>query len=142
MAMPKYLRDAKEGKVAKHPGGRPAKYTSAEDMQRDIDKYYRDCEKRNAPLTMAGLAVALDMDRITLASYSNKDQFLNTIKKARQKIEASAAERLEKQPNCTGIIFSLKNNFGWVDRQEIKEEHSGTVDVETFFNDGKVKQKA
>jgi hypothetical protein len=142
MAMPKYLRDAKAGKTGGKALGRPAKYTSAEDMQRDIDKYYRDCEKRNVPYTVAGLAVALDMDRASLVNYSNKEAFFDTIKKARQKIEASAAERLEKQPNCTGIIFSLKNNFGWVDRQEIKEEHSGTVDVETYFRDDDVKQKA
>jgi hypothetical protein len=104
--------------------GRPKKYTEADIMQGKIDEYFENCDKNKKPYTMTGLAIALDMDRKSLLNYSKDADFFPTIKKARNKVEEFAEERLFF-PNATGVIFNLKNNFGWEDKQELN--HSGNI---------------
>ncbi len=104
--------------------GRPKKYTDTDIVQQKIDAYFKNCDDTNKPYTMSGLALALDMDRKTLLNYSKDDKFFLTIKKARNKVEAYVEERLF-YPNATGVIFNLKNNFEWQDKQEL--EHSGNI---------------
>ena len=112
-------------------GGRPLKYETVEKLQTAIDEYFDSCyiteldkEKKPyrvnvRPLTVSGLAVALDMTRQMLVEYSSKDEFGDTIKKAKQIIEQWAEENLVTARNPAGQIFSLKNNYGWQDKQEI-----------------------
>ncbi len=121
--------------------GRPLKYHKAEEMQQEIDKYFSSCMKikcqgdkpckdRNGnyifefyrPPTMSGLAVALDIDRKTLLNYSKKDQFFPTIKRARMKIEMFTEEKLFEKETCNGSKFSLSNNFGWAEKQDINAQ--------------------
>ena len=100
--------------------GRPPKWTTPEMLQKDIDKYFEECEKTGEPLTITGLAIALDTYRQTLMNYEEKDEFVDTIKKAKQRIENFAEKKLyDKDVPTTGVIFNLKNNYGWVDRQEV-----------------------
>lgn len=112
----------------KHAGGRPPKYTNAEEMQEKIDKYFIECDVKNEPYTVTGLALALDVDRRTLLNYSEKDEFFPTIKKAKLKVENYLEKRLINDSSTTGIIFNLKNNYDWRDKQEI--EHSGNLKLE------------
>jgi len=104
--------------------GRPKKYTEIDVMQQKIDEYFKKCDENNKPYTMSGLALALDMDRRSLLNYSKNDKFFPTIKKARNKVETYVEERLF-YPNATGVIFNLKNNFNWEDKQELN--HSGNI---------------
>lgn len=104
--------------------GRPKKYTEIDVMQQKIDEYFKKCDENNKPYTMSGLALALDMDRRSLLNYSKNDEFFPTIKKARNKVETYVEERLF-YPNATGVIFNLKNNFNWEDKQELN--HSGNI---------------
>ncbi len=104
--------------------GRPKKYTEVDIMQQKIDSYFKACDEKHMPYTMSGLALALDMDRKSLLNYSKDDKFFLTIKKARNRVEKFAEERLFF-PNATGVIFNLKNNFGWEDKQEFS--HSGNI---------------
>jgi hypothetical protein len=88
------------------------------------------------PYSITGLALALDTTRKTILSYEkgeylkdpNDDEydeeenqlmldFINTIKKAKTKIEHDVQRRLEGN-SVAGTIFNLKNNFDWIDRQE------------------------
>lgn len=112
----------------KHAGGRPPKYKTAEEMQEKIDKYFEQCDKDNDPYTITGLAIALDIDRKTLLNYSDKEEFFPTIKKAKLRVENYLEKRLVKNSNVTGIIFNLKNNYDWKEKQEI--EHSGKLKLE------------
>lgn len=102
----------------KHAGGRPPKYTEVEEMQKKIDEYFDDCKSKNRPYTITGLGLALDMSRQDLINYSKKEKFFDTIKKAKMRVENYLEERLINDTSATGIIFNLKNNYGWKDKQE------------------------
>ena len=110
--------------------GRPLKYKSVEDMQRDIEKYFAECDEKQKPYTVSGLAYALGTTRRTLLDYQEKDEFSHTIKKAKTKIELFNEEMLySKDVSTTGVIFNLKNNYGWKDKQEIEAEVSSEVKI-------------
>ena len=98
--------------------GRPRKYKSAKEMQDRIDRYFAECDEQDRPYTITGLALALDMDRQRLLNYSADDEFYDTIKKAKAKCERYAEERLFQGGNAAGVIFNLKNNYGWRDKTE------------------------
>jgi len=100
--------------------GRPRLYNSAEELEVLIDKYFKDCIKDNRPYTMSGLAYALGMDRRTLINYSKEEEYFHTIKKAKDFVEQYVEEKLLTNSGVTtGVIFNLKNNFDWKDKQEI-----------------------
>lgn len=96
------------------PVGHPPIFKSKKQLRKLIDAYFDKCEKKKKPLTMGGLAVALDVDRRTIINYGNKDKFFPTIKKAREICEAYSEETLYTNRQVVGVIFALKNNYGWV----------------------------
>lgn len=69
------------------------------------------------PYTITGLALALDTTRELLIDYEEKDEFSDTIKKAKAKCH-NFAERKLFEANATGPIFNLKNNYNWKDKTE------------------------
>lgn len=70
--------------------------------------------------TVSGLAVALDTTRQTLLDYQERDEYADTIKRAKQTIQAMVEALLTNGgAHPSGVIFSLKNNWGWVDKQEL-----------------------
>jgi hypothetical protein len=104
-------------------GGRPLKFKSVKELDLKIKAYFEECDEEEQPYTITGLALALGTYRQTLINYEHKDEFMDTIKTAKQKVENYAERRLfESSP--TGAIFALKN-FGWRDKQEL--EHSGEM---------------
>lgn len=105
--------------------GRPPKYKTREELQRRIDEYFKECNQKQEPYTITGLCIALDICRDTLSEYLKNDDFSDTIKKAKIKVENYLEKRLINDSSTTGIIFNLKNNFNWSDKQQI--EHSGSV---------------
>lgn len=111
--------------------GRPKKYERVEDMEKDIEKYFAKQDVEGLPYTVSGLALALGMTRETLLRYEENDIFSDTIKRAKQKIEEYVETRLFVSGIATGVIFNLKNNFGWKDKQEIEQngEMNNTVTV-------------
>jgi hypothetical protein len=125
--------------------GRPPKFDKPEEMQRVIDLYFlcvtHNRVKDELPLdvleslseqeavivkdigsdevmpTVSGLAYTLGMSRQALCDYEKKDEFLDTIKRAKMRIERALEQNLYGQA-VTGTIFNLKNNFGWKDKTE------------------------
>lgn len=69
------------------------------------------------PYKITDLAVFLGTNRQTLINYEERDEFLDTIKDAKAKIEAFWEDQL-LGPHATGPIFNLKNNFEWKDKSE------------------------
>ncbi len=108
-------------KISKRGGineGRPMKFETNEQLEKAINDYFVDIEAREQPPTMTGLALALDLSRQGLVNYANNEKFFDTIKKARQKVEAYNEQKLISGMPATGLIFNLKNNFGWKDTTE------------------------
>lgn len=104
-------------------GGRPLKFESVEHLQTLIDKYFEECDLNNEPYTITGLADALDTDRVTLIRYQERDEFCNTIKKAKRKVERQFEKRsLKGEYNPTIAIFLMKNNFGYQDKVDLSVE--------------------
>lgn len=120
----------------KHPGGRPLKFKSVEELEEKINQYFIKCDSTvirrminskqdiiaeiTKPYTVSGLAEYLETSRQTLINYEERDEFIDAIKKAKAKIEANYEERaLIGDANPAMSIFTLKNNYKWVDRNEI-----------------------
>lgn len=99
--------------------GRPLKFNSVDELEQKIKDYYQDCIDRSKPLTIAGLACYLDVDRHTIYNYENKsDEFFHTIKKAREYILADLEERLMTESKI-GQIFIAKQ-YGYRDKTEVE----------------------
>ena len=109
--------------------GRPRKFKTPEDMQVAIDRYFSDCKAQGRPLTISGLAVALDTSRETLINYEKEpgyEAFFDTIKKAKSYILSEQEERLVAgKGNPAGLIFSMKNNYNWKDQQDVSHTIDG-----------------
>lgn len=141
-------------------GGRPPMYNTAEEMQVKIDEYFESCKGEpiynelgqpildknmqpillgKRPLTITGLALALGFtSRQALLNYQAKDEFVDTIMRAKAKVECYAEERLYDKDGANGAKFSLANNFdGWREKKEIKAdvESAVTINVELVDDD-------
>lgn len=125
--------------------GRPPMYKTPEEMQKVIDAYFAECEgvyvrdkegnietdkygdpitTKQRPLTITGLALALGFTtRQSLLNYEGDPKFLDTIKRAKTRIEQYAEERLFDKEGVNGAKFNLSNNFkGWKERQQIDSD--------------------
>ena len=100
--------------------GRPLKFQSVEDLQKQIDLYFTETPKEE--WTITGLAMALDTFRSVLVDYGSgkydteDKEFSNAIKKAKLKVENGYEIDLKKHGR-SGTIFALKN-FDWKDKTE------------------------
>jgi hypothetical protein len=129
----------------KNKVGRPLKFKSAKELQDKIDKYFSDCDNTTEkvmlksgdvvdmpnpkPYTISGLALALDTSRETLINYADKEEYFDTIRKAKLMCENYAEESLWKPKIASGVIFNLVNNYGWQNKQEV-ESHNINENIE------------
>lgn len=129
----------------KYTGATP-RYKNPEEIEGLIDEYFKECEgipytdengqplttekgiviykKPPKPPTVTGLALALGFTtRQALLNYQGKENFVDTISRAKTVIEEYAERRLFDRDGCNGAKFSLANNFrGWSEKQEIKAQ--------------------
>lgn len=98
----------------KDKGGRPPLFKTVKELDDKIDEYFIDCERRERPPTIAGLAYWLGVDRQTIYNYEAKDKFFGTIKKARDRIIANIEEEMVLRGNG-GTVF-LAKNYGYMDK--------------------------
>lgn len=127
--------------------GRPPKYTSRDEVDRKIDEYFESRKgevaldddgkpvfnkygepcyiKPPRPPTITGIALYLGFNsKQTLYEYGKKDEFADSILRARSKVEEYAEERLYDKDGQRGAEFNLRCNFGW------KPEDGAKNDVE------------
>ena len=123
-----------------HPGGRPLFFNpedgGVEEMQKRIDAYFDECDGElltdpsgkpiltkwgqqiyigKKPYTITGLALAIGFkSRQALLNYQGKEEFHDTILRAKARVEEYAESRLYDKDGSSGAQFNLKNNFkGW-----------------------------
>jgi hypothetical protein len=117
------MRISKRGRINE---GRKMIFETKKKLQYLIDCYFERIKEENKAPTMTGLALALEIDRKTLVNYEKRDEFFHTIKTARQRVEEYNEEKLISGTPATGLIFNLKNNFGWKDltQQEVQSNQN------------------
>ena len=98
------------------------KYKTQKELEKAINEYFNKCDKNEKHYTMTGLALSLGIDRRTLINYGNKDLFFSLIKNAKAKVEEQLEESLYRLGNNSGVIFNLKNNYGWKDNVEVTDK--------------------
>ena len=99
-----------------------------------VDHQSGKVQNNYKPLTITGLAIALGTYRETLMNYQEKDdEFFDTVKKAKQRIENAYEKRLIKYGR-SGDIFALKN-FNWTDKQEVEAKVDSSVDIKIELSD-------
>ena len=119
--------------------GRPVVFETHEDLENAIDGYFEAFSAEGRPLTVLGMCVHIGICRDTLIEYGKKSvEFSDTVKKAKGIIEAYAEECLFTNKNTAGIIFNLKNNFGWKDKREIGlNSRNLNLDIDSDTDDPK-----
>lgn len=97
--------------------GRPRKYEDAEEFASMAEAYFERCAVDGKMPTQAGLCLFLGfVDKQSFVHYATYgDVFSLTVKKAQLRIEEDRHQRLANA-QCTGTIFDLKVNHGWVDK--------------------------
>ena len=71
------------------------------------------------PITISGLARRLDMTREQLIEYSERNEFTDTVKKAKARVQEYVEYALMAgKAHPSSAIFNLKNNYGWKDKTE------------------------
>lgn len=144
--------------AADKKAGRPPKFKSKDEMQQKIDEYFKECEghvlkdKDNnpvfdkhgypvmvgiKPLTITGLARALGFSsRQSLLNYEGKKEFLDTITRARMRVEEYVEESLFYKDTAKGAMFSLSNNFeGWKEKKQVEAEVNTDIDINIELSD-------
>ena len=123
--------------------GRPKIFNDVKEVEEKINAYFNYCEEKEKPYTMSGLSYYLGISRQTLVNYSNQDQFFDTIKKARDRVQMQLEENgLSNKANPTFTIFNLKNNFDWKDKIEqtndsLSEINKNIMNVANLLNNPK-----
>ena len=124
--------------MCKNLGGHPRKFKTVEELQKAIDKYFKEAKpeliagtesyKHNCP-TITGLAYALGFEsRQSMYDYEKDSKFSYTIKRARLRIENQYEINLsDPSVKPAGSIFALKNIGNWKDKQDI--EVTGGVNI-------------
>ena len=127
--------------------GRKPTFASAEEMQEKIDAYFESCEPKllcdrngdpmlnkngepvyygGRPLTIQGLAFALGFNsRQSLLNYKAKKEFVDTVTRARLRVEQYAAEQLFDRDAQRGAQFTLAYGFDYCRESESKDKEGG-----------------
>lgn len=115
--------------MAKHPGGRPRKFQSPEEMQAVLDAYFSECEAQSRPLTVTGLAMALGLTKPGMRNYLKRSGYSDVLLRARLRVEAYCEERLFDKDGYSGARFVLMTCFRWRTSAEQEEHPAKTVAV-------------
>lgn len=95
-----------------------------------LDKHGNPVILNSRPPTITGLALALGFtSRQALLNYQAKPEFVDTVTRAKMRVEAYCEERLFDKDGQRGAQFSLALNFKW--RQEdVHEDQKDTGVIE------------
>lgn len=138
----------------KNKEGRPLKFKTVQELENKINEYFLLCEPHVAskqtvkdgevvevnyiteqkPYTITGLALHLGTNRQTILNYQEKEEFFDTIKRAKDKCEKYAEEYLYVGKNQTGGIFNLVNNYGWENKSRTELTGKDGNDLKIVFD--------
>lgn len=99
--------------------------TSVEEVTQRIKDYFTICAEDDMKPSVAGLALAMDIDRRYLweirEGHKGKNPAVaDTIKKAMKILDLQMVDYMQNgKINPVSGIFLMKNNFGYADKQEV-----------------------
>ena len=100
------------------------------DLKALVTAYFTDCIKTQRLPTMTGLALALGTTRNDLLSAFNSDHEINhIISVAKQTVVQFVESLLLSGRPPVGLIFWLKNNDSWIDKNEIVHANKSMAEI-------------
>ncbi len=99
--------------------------TSVEEVTQRIKDYFTICAEDDMKPSVAGLALAMDIDRVYLweirsGRRGKNPEVANTLKKAMKILDLQMVDYMQNgKINPVSGIFLMKNNFGYADKQEV-----------------------
>lgn len=102
------------------------------DDDRDIIKHPSAWDRGKFKPTLAGLSRALGIDKRTMQNYKKTEEYGDLVEEVKSIIEENLERGLYGQ-QVTGLIFNLKNNFGWRDKSEVEQSTKVVDDGEDEF---------
>lgn len=120
-------------------GKRILKVKSAKQLQERIDAYFEACREDEEPVTITGLALAVNVSREVLLNWGPDDDCFSMIKQAKLRVQHAYEKRLIKRGN-TGDVFALKS-FGWSDKPENEKEVKIKTALVAFEDDSSEKKE-
>jgi len=129
--------------LKRHKVGRPLKFRTPRELANKIEAYFearRQLDDKGnwdgisyIHLGVTDLACWLNVDRVTILDYENKnDKFSLPIKEAKSRIEAWLELQLQKNPRTAGVIFTMVNNQGWANKIEQQNDNTYTIKVNNY----------
>ena len=117
------------------------KSISKEKLERKVEEYFGNCKKKHVPPSMTGLALHLKCTRKNIVDYKNTDEYGPILEQAKLRCENVLEERMINGTPPTGIIFILKNNYGWHDKIESEVNLTGTISLAKLFQQAEEKKR-
>jgi hypothetical protein len=118
--------------------GRPYKFTDPSEIQQAWEEYKSKCDNhkvhevsagkvvqvpRPKVYTLASFQVFIQLSRESWGDYRIYPEFSDTIKSIEEEVLARKHDALTNaEGSTTGLIFDLKANYGWKDKQIIESE--------------------
>lgn len=121
--------------------GPKLKFNDPVALQKKVDDFFTHCDEVGKPYTVSGLALWLDCTRETILNYeagnrNHMDENISyTLRKAKLQILNYAEDSLWTCKRTAGVIFNLKNNWGWKDRQEVEQTITTNKNIADFMQD-------
>lgn len=109
------------------PAWRPAFYTNKEELEKELDRYFEDTPENEIAITWLALFLWFT-SRQALINYEEKPEFIDTIKRAKMKVELAYEKRLIARGNWWDV-FALKN-FDWKDKFE-NDNNNNNLNTDT-----------
>ena len=109
------------------------KYDTVEELDNGIEEYFRECDEKNKPYTLEGLAYSLNIDPRTLNNYGNEGygegKYFPSVYRARCRCLAYKAERLYDKDGVQGAKFDLVNNSERMGGLRYADKVEQTIDI-------------
>lgn len=112
--------------------GRPRKIKNAKQLEKLINEFlesrFDEDGKNIQPLTMRGFCNYIGIVYDTLLEWEEKREDLTEpIKKLKEIVHEWCESQLYTNARTVGVIFALKNNWGWKDKTEVETKNTNTT---------------
>lgn len=100
-------------------------YNDTEAVRKRIMEYFTICAEDDMKPSVAGLALAMDIDRrdlweIRVGKLGKNEEVRDLLKKAMKILDLQMTDYMQNgKINPVSGIFLMKNNFGYTDKQEV-----------------------